>query len=84
MADVEFDAALAPVEDLPQILDSRRMGIDAEDLDAARHVAVFGMLDLDHLCAPVHEDLRGTRHECRLCDFHDADAFERFGHITPG
>ena len=66
VAHVEGDVALPPIEDLPEVLDPAGVGVDAEHLDATRHVASLGMLDLDHVGAPIGKDhpALGTNAAC--------------------
>ena len=77
---VDADAALAPVGVLHQSVALLVSGEALQHLDAALGIAAHGMLDLDHVRAPVRQDRARRRNESELRDFEDPNALHNLGH----
>ncbi len=81
--EIETDAALTAVRMLHQGV-AHGVELHAAQIDeTALRIAAHGMLDLDHVCAPVGQDGAGGGHERELRDLQHPDPFHNLRHNYP-
>ena len=82
LAEVEREALLAAVRLLDEEVDAVDLGGDAARAEPALAVAALGVLDLDHVRAPVGQHRARGRHEPELRHLEHAHALHRLMHLA--